>query len=265
MIEVVATGARASIERATRGQAHLGVSVGGPFDTRAALRANRLVGNRDAAAVLEMTLLGPTLRFHEAARVAIAGPVSIAGVIDVQAGQVLSLGACIRGVRASLAVRGGFAGASRVIQKGDTLAIGNDVVEREKPAPSWELPNEIVLRVTDAPQSEGAIDALVARTWLVSPTSDRAGVRLDGAPLPPLPAITSAGVSVGAVQLSPDGKPVLLGVDRATTGGYPVIAHVATVDRWLLGQLRPGTPLRMARVTFDEARAYLRNADRTAR
>src|SRR5688572_9357010 len=145
MIDVISAGARTSIERATRGQAHLGVSVGGPFDPRAALRANRLVGNRDDAAVLEMTLLGPTLRFLVDARIAIAGPLPIAGVINVHAGQELSLGACLRGVRASMAVRGGLAGHG-VVSKGDTLTLADDVVDRLRAAtaPSWQLPDDVV-------------------------------------------------------------------------------------------------------------------------
>lgn len=254
-VEVVAAGARTSIERATRGRAHLGVSVGGPFDPRAALRANRLVGNRDDDAVLEMTLVGPTLRFLVAARIAIAGPLAIAGVHDVRAGDVVALGVCTRGVRASLAMEGGFAGAG-LIAKGDVLAAAPTEGERARRAPpAWQLPDDIVLRVTDAPQCAGVIELLVARSWTVSPTSDRAGVRLEGDVLATTTDIVSAGVSVGAVQLPPSGKPVILGVDRATTGGYPVVAHVATVDRWLLGQLRPGAPVRFERVTFEQARA----------
>jgi allophanate hydrolase subunit 2 len=261
-IEVLAAGARTSIVRATRGQAHLGMSVGGPFDVRAALRANRLVGNRDDAAVLEMTLVGPTLRFVEDARVAVVGALARAGVHDVNAGDVLALGNCTHGARAYLAIAGGFVLGE--VAKGAPLT-RRDVAGRRLPAPTWALPDDVVLRVTDAPHSAAfadALAALVARTWRVSPTSDRAGVRLEGPTLPAQRAaeMTSVGVSVGAVQLPPSGQPTILGVDRATTGGYPVIAHVATVDRWLLGQLRPGAPLRFTPVSFAEARALARSA-----
>jgi allophanate hydrolase subunit 2 len=268
MIEVLAAGARTTIERATRGQAHLGVSVGGPFDARAALRANRLVGNRDDAAVLEMTLVGPTLRFLEDARVAVVGAVACAGVHDVTSGDVLALGTCTRGVRASLAIAGGFVAGGVV--KGALLRAHTDGTRGPRlPAPPWALPDDVVLRVTDAPHSDAFPDAqraLLSSAWRVSPTSDRAGVRLEGAPLTSstgFAEMTSVGVSVGAVQLPPSGAPTILGVDRATTGGYPVIAHVASADRWLLGQLRPGAPLRFTHVSFAEARALARKHDET--
>lgn len=270
---VVHPGARTSIERATRGRAHEGVSVGGPFDPRAALRANRLVGNRDDAAVLEVVFLGPTLRFLVDTRVAVVGAIRSAGVMDVHRGQELAVGNVTRGLRASVAVRGGFRGAG-VLVKGAELVVGDDVGDDmgedmgedigavARVAPEWVLPDALVLRVTDAPHSDGVIERLVARTWTVSPKCDRAGVRLDSegeaGALSASREIMSMGVSVGAVQLFPNGTPVILGVDRATTGGYPVIAHVASADRWLLGQLRPGASVRFTHVSMSAAIAAAR-------
>lgn len=280
-VEIVSPGARTSVERATRGQAHLGVSVGGPFDERAAVRANRLVGNRDDAAVLECVLVGPTLRVHCAAHahLAIAGAPfdgCESGVHALRNGDTLRVGACARGLRASIAVRGGFAGAAGVVAKGQRIVSANDVALRVRRPPAWELPtqdNRAVLRVTDGPLSSLRDASFLLRTFRVSPMSDRAGIRLE--PLPASSAATAdpvgapwcaadvvtTGVAVGAVQLLPSGLPVILGVDRATTGGYPVIAHVASIDRWMLGQLRPGATVRFAHVSFARARALWRDSD----
>lgn len=286
MIEVASAGARTSIERpfGTPGHAHEGVSRGGACDSRAALAANRAAGGDDEALVLEVVLAGPKLRFRADAVVAIAGaPFAVkldgddvrdltvpTGALVVRAGQTLSIGSCPRGLRCAVAVRGGFRGESgSVLARGAVLEVGDlgglapKRAARLVPglALPWALPNDIVLRMTPGPQSAILEDArLFSTTWIVDPASDRSGVRMrpDGAPLKARAfEMITAGVTAGAVQLPPAGAPIVLGVDRATTGGYPVVAHVASVDLWLLGQLRPGAPVRFASVSFDEARALL--------
>jgi allophanate hydrolase subunit 2 len=85
------------------------------------------------------------------------------------------------------------------------------------------------------------------------------GARLDGPPLPvataePLP---SHGVPFGAIQVPPDGRPILLLADHQTTGGYPVVGVVISADLPAAGQLRPGAVVRLREVSFAAARGAL--------
>ena len=137
----------------------------------------------------------------------------------------------------------------------------------DHPLPEGLDDGPLVLRVTDGAHTacftHTSRAALVAEAFVVEPTSDRRGVRLRGPALVPPPVdIASVGVCVGAVQVTPSGQLVVLGVDRATTGGYPVLAHVIRADAWLLGQLRPGAQVRFAHVGFDEARRLWLQGDR---
>lgn len=99
--------------------------------------------------------------------------------------------------------------------------------------------------------------ALTGEEFRVSPRSDRTGYRLEGprlelsAPLEPL----SEAVVFGTVQLPPDGAPIVLMADRQTTGGYPRVGEVATVDVPLLARLRPGDRLRFRPCSLAEAQA----------
>jgi allophanate hydrolase subunit 2 len=249
-------------------RAHLGVSAGGPADPLAAAVANRLVDNRPDAPVLEVPLVGPTLRFEENARIALAGapftatlddePVPLAAAVDVKRGQRLALGRCARGVRLVLAARGGL----NLDEGSGRRLVGAGLAPSPSPPPPAppHLNEQALLRVTPGAQRAWFDDetwaALVAAAFRVRPDSDRRGVRLDDHALRvPRREMASEGVTAGAVQVPPSGRPVILGVDQQTTGGYPVIAHVVSADRWRLGQLRPGDVVRFAPVGFDEARA----------
>lgn len=95
--------------------------------------------------------------------------------------------------------------------------------------------------------------ALVDQEWRVTDRADRVGLRLDGAPLTRAAGaqgreLPSEGCVTGALQVPPDGLPVLFGVDHPLTGGYPVVASVASTHLWLLGQLPPGALLRFVPV-----------------
>jgi allophanate hydrolase subunit 2 len=99
------------------------------------------------------------------------------------------------------------------------------------------------------------VELLVSTTWEVDSSSDRIGVRLRAdAPLDVVATdSTSRGMVTGAIQLPPDGRPIVLLCDHATVGGYPVIATVVSADLGVLGQLRPGDPVRFERVDLAEA------------
>ena len=133
---------------------------------------------------------------------------------------------------------------------------------------SWELfpeyaenPTVRVLRGNqfDAFSAE-AQERFFAEPFLVTPQSDRMGYRLQGPELSlsePLEMISEA-VTMGTIQVPPDGNPIVLMADRQTTGGYPKIAQVATVDLPVMAQLKPGDRVRFQDIALEEAqRLYL--------
>lgn len=278
MIVVEQPGPLATVQDLGRpGLAHLGVGRSGAAD-RASLRlANRLVGNDEHAAALEVTMGGLVLRFEEAATVALTGARCRVRVgarehamfapIRVPAGGGLALGAPPRGIRTYLAVRGGLevepvlgsrstdllAGLGPApLTAGTTIPVGD--APRSLPhvdvAPAPGHPDEPVLRVTRGPRDDWftarALDALCSRAYEVGPASDRVGLRLSGPRLTRSrhDELASEGMVEGALQVPPDGQPVLFLADHPVTGGYPVIAVVDPIDIPVAAQARPGDRMR---------------------
>jgi biotin-dependent carboxylase-like uncharacterized protein len=263
------------------GVARLGVPRAGAADTFALRVANRLVGNDDGDAALEITALGPRLRFGHAAHVAVVGraEVTLDGhivetdtVVPVAAGQVLSVLRTLDDLRCYLSVAGGLdvarAFASRssdvltglgpgALRPGDVLGIGSPTRPRGRMTRPPARSTGRVLRVVPGPDELGAgvIDSLAATSWEVGTDSDRVGVRLHAAePLDvPTSGVASRGMVTGAVQVPPDGQPVALLCDHATVGGYPVVATVVRADLGVLGRCRPGDALRFELVDLDDA------------
>jgi KipI family sensor histidine kinase inhibitor len=263
------------------GFASLGVPAAGAADPRNAGLANRLVGNVESAAVLEATLGGLELEFRSPAFVAVTGaeaPLTVDGspigedsAISLGSGSVLALGVARRGLRSYLAVRGGFdvpevlgsrssdtlAGLGPApLRDGDRLPLAHAVAAPvyHDVAPSPSLPDKLELRLQPGPRddwlTEEALAELFGAGWAVTSTSDRTGLRLDG---PALERSTDAelpseGMVAGAVQVPPDGHPILFLANHPTTGGYPVVGVVLSDDLPLAGQARPGTRLRFRKV-----------------
>jgi allophanate hydrolase subunit 2 len=121
-------------------------------------------------------------------------------------------------------------------------------------------PGRTLLRVLDGPQRDWFTgDTFFTQLYEVSPASNRMGLRLKGAPLARRPGeLVSEAVAPGAVQVTNDGLPVVLGVDGQTIGGYPKVAHVIRADRDVLAQLRPGERIRFVRVSSDQAETAAR-------
>jgi biotin-dependent carboxylase-like uncharacterized protein len=184
-------------------------------------------------------------------------------------------------------LRAGFGGLDgRALRPGDRLsAFSSDLetsdsvpelsshdptpaVARWPGHPSPATSSAAPIRVMPGPHAErlglAAMDAFEGATWTVAPASDRQGLRLEGASVSPttLHEVASHGVVTGAIQLPPDGRPIVLLVDRQPTGGYPVIAVVITADLARLGQLAPGMAVRFRVVDQDAATAALLEADR---
>jgi biotin-dependent carboxylase-like uncharacterized protein len=279
-LHVEQPGALALVEDLGRpGFAHLGVAASGALDRGALALANRLVGNPDGAAALELLVGGFRARFEGESWFAVTGawgsirldgrtiaPYTAARGSD---GSVLEVDVAERGIRYVLAVRGGLdvpavlgsrsrdtlAGLGpEPVAAGQVLAVGAQpaasvpVVDQEVAFPP---PREAVtLALRPGPRTDWFTDA--ARTtlfevvWRLSEQADRVGVRLVGPALERLRAgeLVSEATVPGSVQVAAGGQPTILLADRPVTGGYPVIAVVASASLDAVAQLRPGQPVR---------------------
>jgi antagonist of KipI len=277
----------------------LGVSASGAADPISLRLGNRLVGNAEGEAGLEMTLLGGTFAFPDGVVLALTGsdfgatldgkPVGLWTPVEASPGQVLRLGPTRTGARCYLCVRGGiavklFLGSAsthilsglgghdgRALRKGDVLKTGEtngSYRKRTLAAKAFEgLSPPKVLRVTPGPQSnwfpESAQQIFYASAFRVAEESNRMGLRLEGAAIPG-PAsgrMISEGIALGAIQVPDGGLPIILFVEQQTTGGYPKIANVISADLHSLGQLRPRDEIRFERVGWETARSLLREQE----
>lgn len=291
MITVLGPGRFTSLQdEGRRGFAHLGVPCAGAADTLSLRQANLLVGNPENTPALEITLRGPELRFEVDSVIAFAGgrldvllddvPLPMYQSVAVSAGQVLSCGPLHTGMRAYLAVAGGFlvpavlgsvssdtlAGLGpAVLRAGDSLSIPARQLQQGW---YWRAPPEfgqhVELRILSGPHAEwftaGAFDEFLQTELEVRSDSDRSGLRLAGTRVPRShrAELHSQGMVNGALQIPGDGHPIVLLCNHGTTGGYPVIAVVIAADLPRLGQLRPGAKLRFKAVSREQAIEALR-------
>jgi KipI family sensor histidine kinase inhibitor len=291
-LTVLSPGPLALVEDGGRpGLAAIGVGRSGAADRGAAALANRVVGNEPDAALLEVTLGGLVLRAERPAVVALAGavvpatadgvPVGPGAPLLLPAGAVLRLGAPVRGLRTYVAVRGSvvvervlgsrshdvLSGLGpRPLRAGDGLGVGSpprtwppvDVAPvRHGAGERRPGERETTLRVLPGPRPEW----FVAQAWrtlgeprTVSADSNRVALRLDGPRVARVPGdLPSEGLVRGAIQVPPDGRPVLFLADHPVTGGYPVIGVVPPDDVDRAAQLRPGDRLRLRPTTAPRA------------
>lgn len=289
MIEVLDGGALTTVQtpRGRPSWRHLGVPLGGAADRWSASLANRLVGSPADAPLLEATLAGPRLRFESSTMVAVTGA-SWSATLDgmslpanqarpARAGSVLEVGTG-PGCRAYVAIAGlsvphvlgaaatdlrtGFGGhEGRALRAGDRLDVRAATFRPMRWVGGLSTPGAV--RVVPGPHAARFHDGLVGVPWRVSVAADRTGVRLEGAELGRAAGaaeISSMGVPEGAIQIPPDGAPILMLADGPVTGGYPVPACVISADVGRVAQLRPGDEVRFATVSVEDAVAALRAA-----
>ena len=263
------------------GWRHLGVPIGGAADPWSARLANRLAGNPDGAALLEITLGGALIQVDREAWMALTGGLraEIGGIeLPVHESWRLRAGGSVRihaedGARGYLAiggglvvehalgsastdVRAGFGGLDgRALRAGDRLEVGPTA---GGPARWTGIARTGPIRIVAGPHPE-AIDALNA-DWTVAVEADRTGVRLDG-PHVEGGEVPSMGLPLGAIQVPPDGRPIVMLADRPVTGGYRVPASVIRADIGRVAQLRTGDSLSFASVTAGEAIEALREVE----
>ena len=270
-----------------------GVSASGAADPVALRLGNLLVENQAGVAGLELTLVGGSFVFPDGAVIALTGadlgatvngrPLEMWASHTLEPGTKLMFGATKNFARGYLAIAGGiqvdpFLGSAsthvlsglggfegRALRKGDRLRIGkaSKKVRRRRItlAALYAFKPRKVLRVTEGPQadwfSEAAKQVFYRDVFRVSEESDRVGLRLEGTALDGSTAreMITEGVSLGAVQVTPSGQPIILFVEQQTTGGYPKIANIIAADLHRIGQLRPRAEIRFQRTSLAVARS----------
>ncbi|MEV6310771.1 biotin-dependent carboxyltransferase family protein [Streptomyces sp. NPDC051840] len=281
-VEVVRAGALTTVQDEGRtGWAHLGVPRAGALDGPAMRLANRLVGNAPGAAVLETTVTGCAVRVTgdrpvlavvggAGCRVTVDGrPAAWGAPVRVPAGAVLEAGPALQGLRGYLAFAGGLMPepvlGSRstdllsglgppVLREGDVLRLGTPGGAPYADAVPWPgAPEELVLPLHLGPRDDWFTDAalrtLTSAVYTVSERSNRIGLRVEGPALARARdgELPSEGMVLGAVQVPPDGRPVVFLNDHPTTGGYPVVGVVAEAALAGAAQAAPGVPVRFVR------------------
>jgi len=263
----------------------------------AALEANA------GAAALEMTLMGATVEFTEANVVAIVGadmgatlngqPTPLYAAFSVQKGDVLAFGLAVAGCRTYLAFAGGLdlpevlgsrstnlkcslgGYQGRALSEGDSIPFAAPVASLPEMGKRVLPPEDfsstsVLLRAVPGPQeayfSGEGIQTFFGASFSVSARSDRMGCVLDGQVIPSASKtdIVSDGIPLGAVQISSDGKPIVMLADRQTTGGYAKIAVVASVDIPLLAQRKPGDTVRFSSISVAAAQKLFRQERKEA-
>jgi urea carboxylase len=292
-IEVLEPGTQSTVQDwpGRLGYWDVGVPPSGPMDDLAFRLANEVVGNEPGTAAFEFTLIGPTLRFHHDATIALTG--ADMGLprwepIAVRAGETIRLkpveGA---GARAYMAVRGGidvpdYLGSKstfilgkfggRALRAGDFLHFGEPSETASRPAACSNPPsytNRWEIGVTYGPHgapdffTQSDIDTFFATDWRVHYNSDRTGVRLigpkpewarkDGGEAGLHPSnIHDNAYAVGTVDFTGD-MPIILGPDGPSCGGFVCPATITAAERWKMGQLKAGDTVRFRRVNDEPA------------
>jgi antagonist of KipI len=276
------------------GYQRAGIIVSGAMDSLSFRLANLLVGNEALAAGLEVTLIGPTLRFEVDSIIAICGgnfspTINSEGIplnkpIFVRKGDQLEFGTLQSGSRCYIAFKGGilidqvlgsrstclpanFGGIKgRAIQKGDKLPL-IDFSYQSSHKFSWSLSsyfnsllfNNEPIRFLKGRQyylfDDESIRLFQTTSYSLSNESNRMGYRMEGAPihLSNQQELFTEGVAFGTIQVPANGQPIILMADRQTTGGYPKIAQVISVDLPRLAQLKPGDSINFSEVSIFEA------------
>lgn len=282
-----------------------GIIVAGAMDVHALKLGNLLVGNTGGEAGIECTLMGPLLIFEEDQLMAITGadlsaevdgiPVPMWRPVYVHKGAVLSFGQARSGCRTYLTIHGGFdlpqvlgsystylrAGfgglEGRALKTGDLIAFKS--AAPELPARfNWSLSPKMyqrsqdeVIRVVKGPEfddfHEKSIAAIFTEQFKISKEADRMGYRLEGTPLKlrKKEEMLSSAVAFGTVQVTAEGNPIVLMADHQTTGGYPRILQVASVDLGKLAQFQTADLLSFELITLAQAQALLISAEQEFR
>ncbi len=271
----------------------IGLTTGGPLDPLAFQWANRLCQNPLTATALEISIGGLQLEAQADTRLAVTGadmPLKINGVEKagwqshpVGAGDRIELGFAKQGIRAYLAVAGGFDitpqfGSTATVSReglgglnGDRLQAGDFLPchhaepgdcrrlgEQWRPVYSDEAHCRVIPGYQQQAFSRFQQRMFFSSHYSVSERCDRMGYRLEGPNIKPaVDGILSEGICLGAIQVPADGQPIVLLNDRQTIGGYPKIGSVLSLDIARLAQLQPGKLVSFEPISIDHAHSEL--------
>ncbi len=276
-----------------------GFSQNGAMDAHALQIANILVGNSRSEGAIEMTFMGISAEFDTDAVIAVTGAdmqpkingenIKTYTACQVKKGDVLSFGMASEGMRAYLAVAGGFDVEKKMgsistnmkckmggyfgrrLMTGDEIFLrrGTRLIDKDSRTCAADCYSEcITVRVMLGPQDdcftkEGK-KMFLSATYTVSDKSDRMGIRLEGEAVESAGGvdIISDGIVFGSVQIPASGKPIIMMSDRQTTGGYAKIATVISVDLPLLAQARPGSQIKFMNVSESCALKLLKKREK---
>jgi len=297
-ITVIKPGLYTTIQDIGRfGYQQLGIVPSGAMDSFALRTANMLVDNHDTESTIEITMIGPILRFEKSAIISICGanmspeingiPVQTGKVLTIQSGEILTFNKLVSGSRCYLAVHGGIQ-VEKVLDSKSTYVKGRigginglplrtqDYIpiqeSRMKRRAKWSLARECFqyvesnspVRIMEGKQfhlfTQRAKSKLLQAEFKIQSNSDRMGYRLQGEyhlSLSSPKELITEGVTMGSIQVPPDGQPIVLMADRQTTGGYPKIAQVASVDLPILAQKKPGDIIKFEMVSLRTAQSLL--------
>jgi biotin-dependent carboxylase-like uncharacterized protein len=285
-LEVIKSGVLTTVQDFGRfGYMQQGMTEGGAMDMYSAACANILCDNPKDCAVLEVTLGGFEARVDQDCDIAVTGAhltvqinkqyVESWRTLRLHAGDVLRLGYAQQGVRAYIAVRGGwqvdcfFGSASCVLREG----LGKALVSSDSVLFSPELAihprricvsqrlkfsNKSVIRILPVQQywqfSDSAKRAFFDSYFSISQQSDRMGYRLQGDAISYSgKQLISQALALGTVQIPPDGQPIIMMRDHQTMGGYPKIGCVLAADIDRLAQLQAGSQIIFRPVSYGQA------------
>ncbi|MDZ5471628.1 biotin-dependent carboxyltransferase family protein [Bacillus sp. 31A1R] len=278
------------------GYQQLGIVPSGAMDSYALRIANMIVDNQDMESTIEITMMGPTLRFDKSATISIFGanmspeingiPVQTGKPLLIQRGEIVSFRKLVSGARCYLAVHGGIQ-VPKILDSKSTYVKGRigglnglplkaqDIIPIQESrmnkrakwflAPEWfqYCVSKSPIRIIEGKQfnmfNKNAKRDFLQTIYKIQSNSDRMGYRLQGEPLSlsaPKELITE-GVTMGSIQVPPDGQPIILMADRQTTGGYPKIAQVASVDLPILAQKKPGDEIHFEMISLEAAQSLL--------
>ncbi|MCU1716275.1 biotin-dependent carboxyltransferase family protein [Pseudomonas sp. 5P_3.1_Bac2] len=272
------------------GVRHLGISQGGALDWLSMAWANWLLANSLKAPVIEVALGGFAVQAQQDCCLALAGA-DLDARIDEQPlkpwrsfilrqGQQLRFNQPLLGARAYLAAPGGFnatqvlGSCATVLREGlggldgrggpltqrQTLSYSGaavqlaEVPQTLRPDLASTAPLTLILGAQLGDFSGQSLFALFNQPWQIDSRADRMGVRLLGSPLhyqgPPM---ISEGIPLGAVQVPPDGQPIVLLNDRQTIGGYPRVGALTPLAVARLAQCLPSATVRFKPLLQDWA------------
>jgi antagonist of KipI len=291
MIEVVQPGLLTTIQDAGRpGFEVYGMPPSGPLDPFLAAIANKLVGNKPEAALLEFALLGPSLKFRKNCWVSLAA-FSCSYLLDgdsvpefsafpVESGSVLQFNG-MKGWFGYMAVSGSLetikilnsssaylaGGIGKKLEKHQQLSISEESGNYFSISPEF-LNSSSTNVLSILPGLHTSLfhitehRKLAESEYKLSPQSNRMGILMNGPAITALPVRRSAPALPGTIQIQHSGNPMILGPEGPTTGGYPQIAILSQVSWSTLARTRPGELVRFAWTDVEKARqiARLRNS-----